>query len=112
RPTATATQNLTVGEVLARYHDGPQDGVFTDGGAQPNPGAGGWGVVWVRGGDIVAQRHGHEPHATNNRMELTALIEALRLLPEDAEVIAYLDSELVVNTINKWAASWERAGWK
>jgi ribonuclease HI len=112
RPTVTAMQNLSVSEVLERFHDGPQDGVFTDGGAQPNPGRGGWGVVWVRDGEILAERHGVEAATTNNRMELTAMIEALRLVPPDADTTVYSDSELCVRTANEWAASWERAGWK
>jgi len=98
--------------VLAKYTTGPQDGVFTDGSSVPNPGPGGWGVVWVAGGEIVAQGHGSEGDTTNNRMELQALIEAYRLLPEDAEVAVHTDSRLCVDTITKWAPSWERRGWK
>lgn len=98
--------------VLERYSDGPQTGVFTDGGARPNPGPGGWGVVWVENGKIKAQEHGADPSTTNNRMELTALIAALRLLPVEAKVEVFTDSELCVNTINQWAKSWERNGWK
>lgn len=112
RPSVTATENLTLAQVLERFDGGPQDGVFTDGGCRPNPGAGGWGVVWVRAGEIVAQRHGQEPDTTNNRMELTALIEALRLLPADEATTVHSDSELVVKTVNEWARSWEKNGWK
>ena len=103
---------LTLSEVLDRYREGPQDGLFTDGGARPNPGPGGWGVVQVSGGSIVTQKHGHEAETTNNRMELTALIEAYKLLPTDAVTDIYSDSELCVNTINKWAPAWEKRGWK
>lgn len=105
-------ENLTLAQVLARYEGGPSDGVFTDGSSIPNPGPGGWGVVWVEGGEVVAQRHGHEAATTNNRMELRALIEAYRLLPADAAVPVYTDSRLCVDTITKWAAGWERRGWK
>ena len=59
--------------------------VYTDGACSGNPGPGGWGVVWVRDGEIQAERCGHDPKTTNNRMELSALIEAFRLLPDDAE---------------------------
>lgn len=103
---------LTPDEVLARYTDGPRTGVFTDGSCEGNPGPGGWGVVWVEDDRIVAERHGFEPQTTNNRMELTALIEAYRLLPSDADVDVYSDSQLCVKTINEWAEGWERRGWR
>jgi len=105
-------ENLTVAEVLAKYHDGPTSGVFCDGSSVPNPGPGGWGFVWVENGEIRAQDHGRDPDTTNNRMELTALIEAYRALPKDAETIVYSDSNLCVQTINQWAPNWERKGWK
>lgn len=105
-------ENLTLAEVLAKYEDGAGAGVFTDGSAVPNPGPGGWGVVWVEDGRIVRQAHGHEAHTTNNRMELRALIEAFTMLPQDAGIDVLSDSELCVNTITRWAPAWERAGWK
>ncbi len=105
-------ENLTPAETRAKYSDGPGSGVFTDGSASPNPGPGGWGVVWVEDGRIVSERHGHDPDTTNNRMELRALIEAFSLLPEDAAVSVFTDSRLCVNTITKWAPGWERRGWK
>lgn len=105
-------ENLTLAEVLAKYENGSGSGVFTDGSAVPNPGPGGWGVVWVEDGRIVHQAHRHEPHTTNNRMELRALIEAFTMLPADAAVDVLSDSELSVNTITRWAPAWERAGWK
>ena len=105
-------ENLTLAEVLAKYEDGVGSGVFTDGSAVPNPGPGGWGVVWVEDGRVVRQAHGHEPHTTNNRMELRALIEGFTMLPADAEIDVLSDSELCVNTITRWAPAWERVGWK
>jgi ribonuclease HI len=99
-------------EVLERFHEGPKTGVFTDGSCEGNPGPGGWGMVWVEDDRIVAERHGHDPATTNNRMELTALIAAYELLPADAELCVYSDSDLCVKTINEWAAGWERRGWK
>ena len=90
----------------------PQTGVFTDGGCVPNPGPGGWGAVYVVDGKIVAEKHGHDPDTTNNRMELTALIEGSRLVPEGTAVTVYSDSNLAVRTINEWAAGWEARGWK
>ncbi len=99
-------------EVLERYHDGPQDGVFTDGSAIPNPGPGGWGAVYVRDGEVVAQDHGHDPDTTNNRMELRALQAALDLVPEGTPARIHTDSNLAVRTLTEWAAGWERRGWK
>ncbi len=90
----------------------PQTGVFTDGGCVPNPGPGGWGAVYVIDGEIIEERHGHDPSTTNNRMELTALIEAAKLVPEGTAVTVYSDSNLAVRTINEWAAGWEARGWK
>lgn len=90
----------------------PTTGVFTDGGASPNPGPGGWGAVYVVDDQIVAENWGHEQHTTNNRMELTALIAALRLVPVGTPMTVYSDSNLSVRTINEWAAGWERRGWK
>ncbi len=110
--TRTADVVLTTDEVLAQFSDGPADGVFTDGGAVPNPGPGGWGAVYVVDGAIVAEAHGHDPDTTNNRMELTALIEASRLVPEGVPAVVYSDSRLAVQTITEWAAGWERRGWK
>jgi len=104
--------NLTVSEVLARFTGGPSSGLFTDGSASPNPGPGGWGVVYVVDGEIIDQLHGHEPHTTNNRMELVALIEAYRMSPTSVDLDVWTDSELCVKTINEWAAAWEARGWK
>jgi ribonuclease HI len=99
-------------EVLERYTEGPLSGVFTDGGCEGNPGPGGWGFVWVENDRIVTQGSGAASHTTNNRMELTALIEAFKALPSDSDAIVYSDSKLCVDTINVWAAGWERRGWR
>jgi len=110
--SVTRTQDLSPAEVLERFHDGPTDGVFTDGSSRPNPGPGGWGAVYVRNNRIVAERFGSEPFTTNNRMELTALIAGLELAPADEPIEIYSDSQLVVNTVTKWARDWERRGWR
>jgi len=112
RRPATATQNLPVAEVLARFTAGPTSGVFTDGSCQPNPGPGGWGAVYVLDGRVVAEDHGFEPDTTNNRMELSAMIAGLEMVPPDGAVTVYSDSLLVVNTLTKWAKGWEARGWK
>jgi ribonuclease HI len=103
---------LSPEEVLARYRGGPTSGLFTDGSCEGNPGPGGWGVVWVENDVIRAQKSGVDPETTNNRMELTALIEAFGMLPGDAEVTVYSDSELCVKTVNEWAGGWEARGWR
>jgi ribonuclease HI len=90
----------------------PQSGLFTDGACSGNPGPGGWGVVWVRDGEVLSERAGRADRTTNNRMELTAMIEAFRLLPTDATETIWSDSNLVVQTVNVWAAGWERRGWR
>lgn len=68
--------------------------------------------MWVREGRIVAEANGGDLHTTNNRMELTALIEAYRMLPEDSTETVWSDSTLCVRTVNEWAAGWARQGWK
>lgn len=105
------SRQLTPDEVLESHFDGPEDGVFTDGSCEPNPGPGGWGWVWVERGQIKAEGHGREGNTTNNRMELRALIEAFQALPADCDLIVHSDSQLCVNTVNEWAAGWERRGW-
>ncbi len=104
--------DLTLEEVLATFRDGPVDGVFTDGAADPNPGPGGWGAVHVRGNHVLAQEHGHEPLTTNNRMELTALLRGCALVPRGERATVYTDSQLCVQTINEWAPGWEARGWR
>ncbi len=106
-------ESLTTAEVLKKYPaSGPQTGVFTDGSSIPNPGPGGWGFVHVEDGEIIAQKWGHSPETTNNRMELTGLIEALKSLPTNADLTVYTDSNLCVQTINLWASGWAKNGWK
>ena len=112
KKSGTGEMNLPVEEVLSRFHSGPDTGLFTDGGARPNPGPGGWGVVHVQDSLILDQKYGHDPDTTNNRMELTALIKAYEMLPTDAETTIYCDSNLCVNIVNEWAPGWKRKGWK
>ena len=106
------TPLLSPEEVLRAHHAGPNSGVFTDGSCEGNPGPGGWGFVWVEDGRIVEERHGSDASTTNNRMELTALIEAYQILPDDAKLQIHSDSQLCVKTVNEWAAGWEQRGWR
>lgn len=112
QPAAAREENLTLAQVLEKYREGPRDGVFTDGSANPNPGPGGWGAVYVVDGEIVAQDHGDAEHTTNNRMELTAVLHGIDLVPDGTPAVIYSDSKLVVDTMNQWAAGWQRRGWK
>jgi ribonuclease HI len=109
---ASREENLTVAEVLAKYTDGPKFGVFTDGAADPNPGPGGWGAVYVVEDRVSNERWGHEPHTTNNRMELAALIAGCALVPAGTPAVLHTDSQLCVSTITEWAEGWEARGWK
>lgn len=107
-----AEGELTPAQVLERFTAGPTSGVFTDGSADPNPGPGGWGAVYVRDDRIVDQASGHEPETTNNRMELRALIAGYDLVPEGEAATVYSDSNYCVQMINQWADEWARNGWR
>lgn len=85
--------------------------IFTDGACSGNPGPGGWGAV-LRFGGREKELCGGDGDTTNNRMELTACIEALSALKEPCEVTLTTDSQYVVNGMTKgWAASWQKNGW-
>jgi ribonuclease HI len=87
--------------------------VFTDGAARGNPGPGGWGAIVVRPGGEVIELGGRSAHTTNNKMELTAAIEALEALAEvDGEVDVYTDSTYLIRGIREWVRRWKRNGWK
>lgn len=90
----------------------PEDGVFTDGSATPNPGPGGWAAVRVAGGAVLDEISGADPNTTNNRMELTALLHAIELVPDGVAAVLYSDSQLAVRTVNEWASGWEARGWR
>ncbi len=86
--------------------------IFTDGACQGNPGPGGWGAV-LRYNGTEKEISGGAPDTTNNRMELSGVIEALRLLKEPCEVILCSDSKYVCDAITKgWAKGWKRNGWR
>jgi len=85
--------------------------IYTDGACRGNPGPGGWGALLLYG-DRRKTLHGGEPDTTNNRMELTAAIEALNALKGPREVILYTDSKYVMDGINKWMPAWKKRGWK
>lgn len=85
--------------------------IFTDGACAGNPGPGGWGAI-LRYGEAERALSGGEKESTNNRMELTAVIQALSALKEPCEVTLYSDSKYVTDAIEKgWARGWRARGW-
>jgi ribonuclease HI len=84
---------------------------YTDGACRGNPGPGGWGVV-LRFGGREKELWGGEAATTNNRMELTAAIEALQALRERCHVSLYTDSTYVRSGITEWLPTWVRRGWR
>jgi len=85
--------------------------VYTDGACRGNPGPGGWGAL-LRAGERERELSGGEPDTTNNRMELTAAIEALRALRRPCTVALYTDSEYLRKGITEWLPRWRERGWK
>jgi ribonuclease HI len=85
--------------------------IFTDGACKGNPGPGGWGAV-IRYGKHEKEISGGDPDTTNNRMELSATIQALKILIEPCEVKLRTDSRYVIDGITKWIHGWQRNGWK
>ncbi|CAG0910883.1 unnamed protein product [Cyprideis torosa] len=86
--------------------------VFTDGACRGNPGPGGWGAL-LRFNGTERELSGAEPQTTNNRMELTAAIEALRALKSDRHpVVLTTDSRYVMDGVTKWIVDWKKRGWK
>jgi len=86
--------------------------IHTDGACIPNPGPGGWGALLRYGAHELELCGGEAGTTTNNRMELTAPIEALETLTRPAIVELYTDSTYVRNGITSWVASWQRNGWR
>ena len=86
--------------------------LYTDGACSGNPGPGGWGAILEYMG-MEKELSGGEVNTTNNRMELTAVIEGLKALKESCIVELYSDSKYVIDGLSTgWAASWQKNGWK
>ena len=86
--------------------------IFTDGACSGNPGPGGWGAI-LRYGKAEKEISGGSANTTNNKMELTAVIEALKLLKEPCAVKLYSDSKYVCDGLSLgWARGWKKRGWK
>jgi len=85
--------------------------IYTDGACSGNPGPGGWGAILCYNG-VEKEISGGEPHTTNNRMELLAVISALEMLKEPCEVTLYSDSQYVCNALERgWARKWKAQNW-
>jgi ribonuclease HI len=84
--------------------------IYTDGACKGNPGPGGWGA-WLKSGTSEKELFGGELNTTNNRMELTAVIEGLAALKRPCKVVLYLDSQYVRQGITEWIRGWKAKGW-
>jgi ribonuclease HI len=84
--------------------------IYTDGACKGNPGPGGWGA-WLKSGATEKDLFGGELNTTNNRMELTAVIEGLAALKRPCKVLLYLDSQYVRKGITEWIRGWKAKGW-
>jgi ribonuclease HI len=84
--------------------------IFTDGACKGNPGPGGWAAL-LRMGPHEKVLTGGEPHTTNNRMEMTAVIRGLNALIEPCEVTLHSDSRYVIDGMTKWVHGWQKKGW-
>ncbi len=89
----------------------PHVTVYTDGACEPNPGPGGWAALMIFG-KHERELSGSEPQTTNNRMELTAAVQALDALKGACQVDFYTDSESLRRGISEWLPDWRRRGWK
>lgn len=86
--------------------------IYTDGACSGNPGPGGWAAL-VKYKEVVKEISGGEAQTTNNRMELSAVIEALKILKEPCQVDLFSDSKYVVDAMEKgWAEGWKANGWR
>jgi ribonuclease HI len=85
--------------------------IYTDGACDPNPGPGGWAAL-MRSGAAEKALTGSEPDTTNNRMELTAAIQALKALKQPCQVELYTDSEYLRRGIKEWLPGWRARGWR
>jgi ribonuclease HI len=85
--------------------------IFTDGACSGNPGPGGWGAI-LRSGETEKELFGGEADTTNNRMEMMAVIEALKQLKRPVEARVHTDSQYVQKGISEWIHGWKRRGWK
>lgn len=119
--TVNVSRDVTLPAVTKRLGEDievpPGLAVYADGCCEPNPGAGGWGFVVYRGGDEIHHASGGDLEATNQRMEMTAALEALIWVAANvgsgaANVRLFTDSAYVVNGSNDWRHRWKANGWR
>jgi ribonuclease HI len=85
--------------------------IYSDGGARPNPGPGGWAALLIYG-DTQKELYGYDPQTTNNRMELTAAVKALSALKRPCEIEFHTDSQYLRKGITEWIQGWMKNGWR
>jgi len=108
---AAAGSTATVGSDVTEDAASAVVDIYTDGACRGNPGPGGWGV-WLRWRGHDREAHGGEPHTTNNRMELRAVIEALGLLSRPCRIRLHTDSQYVQKGMTEWLPGWKRRNWR
>ena len=86
--------------------------IYTDGACSGNPGVGGWGVVIIEDNKNETFLNGGENHTTNNKMELTAAIQALKTFEKESTITLITDSKYVKDGIKSWIQNWKKNGWK
>ena len=86
--------------------------IYTDGACKGNPGPGGWGAILRSKGHLEKELFGGEILTTNNRMEMTAVIEALSALKRPCEIALYIDSKYVLQGMTEWLPGWKARGWR
>ncbi len=96
---------------MKKENEKPIVEIFTDGACSGNPGVGGYGII-LRSGELEKELSGCEPHTTNNRMELSAVIKALEALRKPCRVKVVTDSNYVVKGITSWISLWLKNNWQ
>lgn len=86
--------------------------IFTDGACDPNPGAGGWGFILNVPGCELIEHYGGAADTTNNRMEMTAVLQAMHALPQGITGVIHSDSQYVIKGLTVWMHGWHKNGWK
>ncbi len=86
--------------------------IYTDGACSGNPGVGGWGVVIIEDNKNETFLNGGDNHTTNNKMELTAAIQALKTFEKESTITLITDSKYVKDGIQSWIENWKINGWK